>query len=115
MSGYVPLQDRLNVAEFGLLESQIESFRSQFLREDETVDEDALAVVFEQLTDFKRRLGIDYFVTGLSLDREAIKRWLSELWVKSKNGLAFYVKGVQLFWNDIRVVYVILVCRSGTF
>jgi hypothetical protein len=98
--GYIPLQDRLNVAEFGLLESQMDSFHQQFV-ESEMVDEDVLAVVFDQLTDFKRRLGIDYYVTGLSLDREAISRWINELLTKTKNGLAFYVKGVQLFWNDI--------------
>jgi hypothetical protein len=98
--GYIPLQDRLNVAEFGLLESQMDSFHQQFV-ESEMVDEDVLAVVLEQLTDFKRRLGIDYYVTGLSLDREAISRWINELWTKTRNGLAFYVKGVQLFWNDI--------------
>jgi hypothetical protein len=100
VTGYVPLQDRLNVAEFGLLESQIDSFNRQF-RDDEDVDEDVLVVVFEQLTDFKRRLGIDYYVAGLSLDREAIGQWLGELWTKTKKGLAFYVKGVRLFWNDI--------------
>ena len=100
VTGYIPLQDRLNVAEFGLLESQIDSFNRQFL-EDENVDEDVLVVVFEQLTDFKRRLGIDYYVAGLSFDREAIGQWLGELWIKTKKGLAFYVKGVRLFWNDI--------------
>lgn len=100
VTGYVPLQDRLNVAEFGLLESQIDSFNRQF-KDDEDVDEDVLVVVFEQLTDFKRRLGIDYYVAGLSLDREAISQWLGELWTKTKKGLAFYVKGVRLFWNDI--------------
>jgi hypothetical protein len=100
LNGYIPLQDRLNVAEFGLLESQVDSFNRQFL-DNESVDEDVLAVVFEQLTDFKRRLGIDYYVAGLSFDREAIGRWLGELWGKTKNGLAFYVKGVRLFWNDV--------------
>jgi hypothetical protein len=60
-----------------------------------------LAVVFEQLTDFKRRLGIDYYVAGLSFDREAIGTWLGDLWVKTKKGLTFYVKGVRLFWNDL--------------
>ena len=100
VTGYIPLQDRLNVAEFGLLESQLDSFIRQFSN-DESVDEDVLAVVNEQLTDFKRRLGIDYYVAGLSFDREAIGQWLSELWIKTKSGLAFYVKGVRLFWNDI--------------
>jgi hypothetical protein len=100
LNGYIPLQDRLNVAEFGLLESQVESFNRQFI-DSETVDEDVLAVVFEQLTDFKRRLGIDYYVAGLSFDREAIVAWSGDLWVKTKKGLAFYVKGVRLFWNDL--------------
>ena len=100
LNGYIPLQDRLNVAEFGLLESQVDSFNRQFI-DSETVDEDVLAVVFEQLTDFKRRLGIDYYVAGLSFDREAIGAWLGDLWVKTKKGLAFYVKGVRLFWNDL--------------
>jgi hypothetical protein len=100
LNGYIPLQDRLNVAEFGLLESQIDSF-NRLLEADESLDADVLAVVMDQLTDFKRRLGIDYYVTGLSFDREAIARWLGELMVKTKKGFAFYVKGVQLFWNDI--------------
>jgi hypothetical protein len=100
LNGYIPLQDRLNVAEFGLLESQVDSFNRQFMDND-TVDEDVLAVVFEQLTDFKRRLGIDYYVAGLSFDREAIGAWLGDLWVKTKKGLTFYVKGVRLFWNDL--------------
>lgn len=99
LNGYIPLQDRLNVAEFGLLESQVDSFNRQFM-DNQTVDEDVLAVVFEQLTDFKRRLGIDYYVAGLSFDREAIGRWLGELLIKTRKGLAFYVKGVRLFWND---------------
>lgn len=100
VTGYIPLQDRLNVAEFGLLESQVDSFHRQFM-DAENVDEDVLAVVFEQLTDFKRRLGIDYYVAGLSFDREAISQWLVELWIKMKKGLAFYVKGVRLLWNDV--------------
>ena len=98
--GYVPLPDRLNVAEFGLLEAQIEGFRQQIER-GEALDTDVLAVVMEQLTDFKRRLGIDYYIAGLSFDGEAIRRWLAELMEKTKSGLAFYVKGVRLFWNDI--------------
>lgn len=100
LKGYIPLQDRLNVAEFGLLESQIDNFNRQ-LEAGDGVDADVLAVVMDQLTDFKRRLGIDYYVTGLSFDGEAIRRWLAELLEKTKKGLAFYVKGVQLFWNDI--------------
>jgi hypothetical protein len=99
LNGYIPLQDRLNVAEFGLLESQIDSF-NRLLEAGEYVDADVLSVVMDQLTDFKRRLGIDYYVTGLSFDREAITRWLGELTVETKKGLAFYVRGVQLFWND---------------
>jgi hypothetical protein len=99
-NGYVPLQDRLNVAEFGLLESQIESFHRE-LDKRGTIDEDVLAVVMEQLTDFKRRLGIDYYVTGLTYDREAILTWLNDILRKTKGGLAFYVKGCQLFWDDV--------------
>ena len=100
INGYIPLQDRLNVAEFGLLESQIGALNRGFYQ-GETVDADVLAVVMDQVTDFKRRLGIDYYVTGLSWDQDAIKRWLRELWTKTRKGFAFYVKGVQLFWNDI--------------
>jgi len=98
--GYIPLQDRLNVAEFGLLESQIESFEKQ-LEAGEYVDPDVLAVVLDQVTDFKRRLGIDYYVTGLTFDREAIQRFLADLLEKTKSGLLFYVKGVELLWNDV--------------
>ena len=99
-TGYISLQDRLNVAEFGLLESQVESFSKQ-LQVGDSVDADVLAVVMEQLNDFKRRLGIDYFVTGVTFDREAIFRWLAELVDQTKKGLAFYVKGIRLLWNDV--------------
>lgn len=100
LTGYIPLQDRLNVAEFGLLESQIEGFRRQ-IEAGESIDADVQAVVTEQFSDFKRRLGIDYYVTGFSFDRDAILRWLGELGDKTKKGLAFYGKGCRLFWNDI--------------
>ena len=98
--GYIPLQDRLNVAEFGLLEAQISSFEKQ-LESGEYVDADVLAVVLDQVTDFKRRLGIDYYVTGLTFDKEAIQRFLADLLEKTKTGLLFYVKGVELLWNDV--------------
>ena len=100
LKGYIPLQDRLNVAEFGLLAVQIDSLNQQ-LDAEQDVDADVLAVVMDQLTDFKRRLGIDYYVTGVSLDVDGIKRWTGELLDKTKKGLAFYVKGVRLFGNDI--------------
>ena len=98
--GYIPLQDRLNVAEFGLLESQIGSMKTQ-IESGVSLDSDVLAVVLEQTTDFKRRLGIDYYVAGLTFDQEAIKIWLSELLSKTKSGLAFYGKGCQLLINDL--------------
>ena len=88
--GYVPLQDRLNVAELGLLEAQIESF-TRDMEAGRTVDVDVLAVVGDQVTDLKRRLGIDFYVQGVTFDAEAIKRvcgrpfnanqeWISLLW-----------------------------------
>eukprot|EP00980_Cylindrotheca_fusiformis_P006690 scaffold1398_cov116-Cylindrotheca_fusiformis.AAC.7 len=98
--GYVPLQDRLNVAEYGLLESQVEVCHRDLETKGE-VDEDILAVIAEQMTDFKRRLGIDYYVSGLTYDKEAIQTWLADVAVQTKNGLAFYVKGCRLFWNDV--------------
>jgi hypothetical protein len=98
--GYVPLQDRLNVAEYGLLEGQVESC-SRELNAKGVLDADILAVIAEQMTDFKRRLGIDYYVTGLTYDREAIQTWLNDLLQQTKSGLMFYVKGCRLFWNDL--------------
>jgi hypothetical protein len=98
--GYVPLQDRLNVAEYGLLESQVERCHSD-LKAKGAVDEDILAVISEQMTDFKRRMGIDYYISGLTYDKEAIQTWLNDAIVQTKNGLAFYVKGCRLFWNDV--------------
>lgn len=98
--GYIPLQDRLNVAEFGLLESQVKSMKNQ-IKNGDVVDSDVLAVVLEQTADFKRRLGIDYYVTGLTFDQEVIKIWLNDILAKSKKGLAFYGKGCQLFFNDL--------------
>ncbi|KAL3787356.1 hypothetical protein HJC23_004381 [Cyclotella cryptica] len=99
--GYIPLQDRLNVAEFGLLESQIESFNRQMML-GESLDEDVLAVVSDQLVDFKRRLGIDYILNdGLTFDSEALQIWLKDIWIKTKKGFVFYVKGTRLFLDDI--------------
>lgn len=98
--GYIPLQDRLNVAEYGLLESQIESC-SRNLNTKGVLDADIVAVIVEQMTDFKRRLGIDYYVTGLTYDREAITRFVNDLYLSAKVGVMFYVKGTRLFWNDV--------------
>jgi hypothetical protein len=98
--GYVPLQDRLNVAEYGLLEGQVENC-SRELNEKGSLDADILAVITEQMTDFKRRLGIDYYVQGLTVDKEAFQIWLSDILRQSKDGLMFYVKGCKLFWNDL--------------
>ena len=109
--GYIPLQDRLNVAEYGLLESQIESC-SRELNSKGVLDADILAVIAEQMIDFKRRLGIDYYVTGLTYDREAIGRWLNDLYLSSKTGIMFYVKGTRLFWNDV-VYCVSLIGRAA--
>mmetsp|Transcript_3730 Transcript_3730/g.5580 ORF Transcript_3730/g.5580 Transcript_3730/m.5580 type:complete len:697 (-) Transcript_3730:783-2873(-) len=101
--GSVPLQDRLAVAEFGLLESQIESLRRQMDTEDDDVGfhSDVLKVIVDQVNDFKGRLGIDYYVTGLTFDQDAITRWAKDLWEQTKKGVAFYVKGCQLLWNDV--------------
>ncbi|KAL7571724.1 hypothetical protein ACA910_002824 [Epithemia clementina (nom. ined.)] len=100
MKGYISLQDRLNIAEFGLLESQIEYFKLEVELGD-SIDRDVLTVVQDQMNDFKRRLGIDYLITGLSFDREALMRWFAELLDKTKKTLAFYGKGCRLFWNDV--------------
>lgn len=116
VNGYVPLQDRLNVAELGLLESQIDSLRAQASDDSSStfLDEDLLMVVYDQVTDFKRRLGIDYYVAStVSFDQETIRRWVGELFEKTKKGFAFYVKGMQLFWNDL-VFCMALINRAAT-
>jgi len=98
--GYIPLQDRLNVAEFGLLESQVKIFQTQ-LEAGEKVDEDVLKVVTDQVDNFKRRLAIDYYVTGFSFDKEAILEVTKDWAVQAKNGLLFYWKGTLLLFNDV--------------
>jgi hypothetical protein len=100
LNGYIPLQDRLNVAEFGLLESQIDGINLQ-LESGDTLDPDVLAVVMEQMSDFKRRLGIDYYIAGYTLDIDAMRRWIADLTEKARQGITFYVKGVRLFWSDV--------------
>ena len=47
MNGYIPLQNRLNVAELGLLEFHLGCFNRQLV-ESESVDEDVLAAFFEE-------------------------------------------------------------------
>lgn len=98
--GYIPLQDRLNVAEFGLFEAQLESMNTQIANGD-NIDLDVLSVMMDATTDFKRRLGIDYYVSGLSFDQEAIKIWAADLFEQSKTGVGFYVKGTKLLFNDV--------------
>mmetsp|Transcript_15503 Transcript_15503/g.17883 ORF Transcript_15503/g.17883 Transcript_15503/m.17883 type:complete len:627 (+) Transcript_15503:206-2086(+) len=112
--GYIPLQDRLNIAEFGLLESQIGSFRDQ-IEVGELLDGDVLAVVSEQVTDFKRRLGIDYYVAGLTFDKEAITTFGNELIEKTKSGLAFYVKGCRLLWSDLAYAGSLIIRAAGGY
>lgn len=99
-TGYIPIQDRLNIAEFGLLESQVATFEP-YVAAGEMVDVDVLKVVLDTLTDFKSRLGIDYYVTGVKLDPDAIQRWLGTQWARTQEGLAFYAKGVRLLAGDV--------------
>jgi hypothetical protein len=66
------------------------------------LDGDVLAVVSDQLVDFKRRLGIDYILNdGITFDSEALQIWLKDIWFKTKKGFVFYVKGTRLFIDDI--------------
>ncbi len=111
-TGYIPLQDRLNVAEFGLLESQLEVMNKQ-LDNGETLDADVLKIMLDQTADFKRRLGIDYYVTGLTLDQEAIKIWASDIFLEIKKGVGFYAKGTKLLVNDL-IFAVSLIGRALT-
>jgi len=98
--GYIPLQDRLNVAEFGLFETQLANMNTQ-IATGEDVDSDVLSVILDATADFKRRLGIDYYVAGLTFDVEAIKIWANDLIGQSQTGIKFYAKGCQLLWNDV--------------
>jgi len=112
--GYIPLQDRLNIAEFGLLESQIKSF-SNLIEAGELVDADVLAVVSEQVTDFKTRLGIDYYVAGLTFDKEAINIFCNEMIEKGKTTATFYVKGTKLLWNDLAYAGSLITRAAGGY
>ena len=98
--GYIPLQDRLNVAEFGLIESQVNAFKTQ-LGSSEKIDEDVLQVVIDQVDNFKRRLAIDYYVTGFTFDKQAIIEVTKDWGTQAKKGLQFYSKGTVLLFNDV--------------
>jgi len=98
--GYIPLSDRLNVAEFGLLESQIENLNRQ-IAEGDDVDSEVVSVLLDQTNDFKRRLGIDYAISGFTFDREGFEILKTDIIENCREGLAFYLKGVQLLGNDI--------------
>jgi len=74
--GVIPLNDRLAIAEFGLLESQMSSINTL---EVNALDEDVLKVLVDQVIDFKRRLGIDYYVQGVNLDVDSIRVYFSEV------------------------------------
>eukprot|EP00546_Thalassionema_frauenfeldii_P012625 CAMPEP_0178910176 /NCGR_PEP_ID=MMETSP0786-20121207/8948_1 /TAXON_ID=186022 /ORGANISM="Thalassionema frauenfeldii, Strain CCMP 1798" /LENGTH=582 /DNA_ID=CAMNT_0020582391 /DNA_START=221 /DNA_END=1969 /DNA_ORIENTATION=+ len=113
VKGYIPLQDRLNIAEFGLLESQINSLRKE--DSGSLVDRDVLAVVSDQVTDFKRRLGIDYYVVGLTFDREAIQTYLNELFSKITSVVLFIVKGCKLLWNDLIFAFTLILRAAGGY
>lgn len=98
--GYPPLPDRLNVAEYGLLEKQVESC-GQELNQNGLLDADVLAVIAEQMADFKRRLGIDTFIPSITYNEESVRTRISDIMKMAKRGLLFYAKGCQLFWSDI--------------
>lgn len=98
--GKIPLQDRLAVAEFGLLESQMNSLQRE-LDVGEPIESDVLSVISDQVIEFKRKLGIDYYVEGLTFDYEAILRYVKDLREQLNTALAFGIKGCQLLWNDI--------------
>jgi len=111
--GYIPLQDRLAVAEFGLLESQVNALSPLFNengpawegeegRLAEHVDVDVLPVIIEQVADLKRRLGIDFQIQGVTFDADALRMWAGGALEKSVEGVAFYGKGCQLLWNDVK-------------
>ena len=93
------MNDRLAVAEFGLLESQMSSINGLDIG---SLDEDVLQVLVDQVIDFKRRLGIDYYVQGVNLNLDSIRTWFNELGETAKEGIAFYGKGLRLLYNDIK-------------
>jgi hypothetical protein len=96
------LNDRLAVAEFGLLESQMSSINGLDIG---SLDEDVLQVLVDQVIDFKRRLGIDYYVQGVNLNLDSIRTWFNELGETAKEGIAFYGKGLRLLYNDIKYAF----------
>jgi len=98
--GSIPVGDRLAVAEFGLLEGQQKALN---IVDIDNLDSDVLSVMLDLVTDFKRRLGIDYYVSkgDIALDIESLRRWLGELIDSCKKGLAFYGKGCKLLYLDI--------------
>ena len=96
------MNDRLAVAEFGLLESQMSSINGLDIG---SLDEDVLQVLVDQVIDFKRRLGIDYYVQGVNLNLDSIRTWFNELGETAKEGIAFYGKGLRLLYNDIKYAF----------
>ncbi|GMH50793.1 hypothetical protein TL16_g00870 [Triparma laevis f. inornata] len=99
VTGVIPLNDRLAVAEFGLLESQMININSVDV---DILDADVLKVVVDQVVDFKRRLGIDYYVQGINFNVDTIKVWFNEVVETGRDGLFFYWKGVKLLVSDLR-------------
>jgi hypothetical protein len=93
----VPLNDRLAVAEYGLLESQV--IGVNVVAADD-IDEDVVQVLFDQVAEFKRRLGIDYALQGFTLNQDNLQKWAEDLVETSKDGLLFYGKGCKLLYND---------------
>ena len=87
------------MAEFGLLESQMQNINAVDV---DFLDADVLRVVVDQVVDFKRRLGIDYYVQGIKFDVDSVKRWLNEVLETSEDGLRFYWKGLKLLVSDLR-------------
>ena len=100
--GVIPLNDRLAVAEFGLLESQMSSINGLDIG---SLDDDVLQVLVDQVVDFKRRLGIDYYVQGVNFNLDSIRTWFNELGETTKEGLTFYAKGLRLLYNDLKYAF----------
>lgn len=112
-------ENRLLVAEFGLLDAQLANLKRIVLEmtkveegarlhgeaavdiDDLALDEDELELVSREVVDLKNRLGMDLENPAFTVDPEKVTRYVKETYEKIRSGVDFYWTGTKVLGNDV--------------
>lgn len=100
-SGFELMEQRVMVAEFGDIDSRLESL-AVFVDQGEPalVDDVEVGVLASDIQDLKMRLGLDAPLYSARFDAVMVRQALSSSLSKAKTGIEFYSRGLKLFGGD---------------